>query len=79
MASESSEQYIEERDVWVDPVSHQPVDRVTSHNRSFYAGHMYHFASLVNKQTFDQDPQLWVPTAHASVTSAAISSIGEAQ
>lgn len=78
MAIDATEQYIEERDVWVDPVSHQPVERGAPH-RSFYAGHMYHFTTLVNKQTFDQDPQLWVPTAHASVTSATLSPIGEAQ
>jgi YHS domain-containing protein len=79
MASEESEQYIAERDVWTDAVSHQPVDPATAQHRSFYAGHMYHFATLVNKQTFDQDPQLWAPTAHASVTSASLSSIGEAK
>ena len=79
MASEESERYVEERDVWVDPVGHQAVEPATAEHQSFYAGHMYHFASLVNKQTFDQDPQLWVPTAHASVTSASLSTTGEAK
>lgn len=61
-----TESYIENREVWVDAVSHEPVDPKQSKHRSFYAGHMYHFATLINKQTFDQDPQLWVSTAHAS-------------
>ena len=77
MASDESERYIEERDVWVDPVGHQPVDPAAVQHQSFYAGHLYHFASLTNKQTFDQDPQLWVSTAHASTTSAHLSPIGE--
>ena len=71
--------HADDRDVWVDPVSHQPVDPAHSKHRSFYAGHMYHFVDRVNKETFDQDPQLWIPTAHASETSAALSPIGEAQ
>jgi YHS domain-containing protein len=79
MVSEENEQYIAERDVWTDPVSHQPVDQATAKHQSFYAGHMYHFGTLVNKQTFDQDPELWIPTPHASVTSASLSSIGEAK
>lgn len=79
MSSAEGQQMADERDVWVDAVSHQAVDWSASHHRSFYAGHMYHFVSLSNKQTFDQDPQLWVPTAHASVTSATLSPIGEAQ
>lgn len=65
-----TESYIENREVWVDAVSHEPVDPKLSKHRSFYAGHMYHFATLINKQTFDQDPQLWIPTAHASLNSA---------
>ena len=60
----------DERDVWVDPVSHEAVDPQQSRHQSFYSGHMYHFTTLVNKQTFDQDPQLWVPTAHGSLNSA---------
>ncbi|MDQ2801062.1 MAG: YHS domain-containing protein [Armatimonadota bacterium] len=60
-------------DVWTDPVSHVAVDPDTAKHRSFYAGKMYHFADLVNKRTFDEDPQLWIPTPHASETSASLS------
>lgn len=67
----------EEHDVWTDPVSHRPVDPATSRNQSFYAGKMYHFEDGVNKRTFDDDPQLWVSTPHASETSAHLSPIGE--
>jgi hypothetical protein len=38
---------------------------------------MYHFEDLTNKQTFDQDPQLWVSTPHASETSASVDPIGQ--
>ncbi len=79
MASELGQEIAEQRDVWVDAVSHAPVEPGRADHRSFYAGHMYHFETLVNKQTFDEDPQLWIPTAHASVTSASLSSIGEAK
>ena len=64
-------------DVLVDPVSHQSVDPRTSPHQSFYAGRHYHFADLTNKQIFDEDPQLWVSTAHVSETSASLSPIGE--
>lgn len=57
-------------DVWVDAVSHEPVDPKTAKHRSFYNGKMYHFADMVNKKTFDDDPQLWIPTPHATETSA---------
>ena len=67
----------DERDVWVDPVSHEPVDSHKSRHQSFYAGHMYHFVTLVNKETFDQDPQLWISTPHAAQNSASLSAIGE--
>ena len=73
----ATERYIEDREVWVDAVSHEPVDPKQAKHQSFYAGHMYHFNSLVNKQTFDEDPQLWVSTAHASQTPAHVSPIGE--
>lgn len=69
----------EEHDVWIDVVSHRPVDPAKSRDRSFYAGKMYHFEDGVNKRTFDQDPQLWVSTPHASETSSNVSPIGEAQ
>jgi len=67
----------DQHDVWTDPVSHMPVDPAKSRNQSFYAGKMYHFEDGVNKQTFDEDPQLWVSTPHASETSAHLSPIGE--
>ncbi len=66
-----------DHDVWVDPVSHQAVDRESSQYQSFYDGRHYHFADLTSKQTFDEDPQLWVSTPHASETSASLSPIGE--
>jgi YHS domain-containing protein len=78
MSTEIGRNVAEERDIWTDPVSHQPVDGTRSKHQSFYAGHMYHFETLVNKQTFDEDPQLWISTAHAGVTSATLSPIGEA-
>ena len=68
---------IADKDVWTDPVSHEPVDWEQSKHRSFYNGHMYHFATLVNKQTFDQDPQLWISTPHAAQNSASLNAIGE--
>lgn len=66
----------ETHDVWVDAVSHEPVGR-GSRWQSFYAGKHYHFASEISKQTFDEDPQLWVSTAHASQTSADLSPADE--
>ncbi len=62
---------------FVDPVSQQPVDPRTAPHQSFYAGRHFYFTDLTNKQTFDGDPQLWVSTPHASVTSASLSPIGE--
>ncbi len=63
------------RDVWVDPVSHEAVDPARAAGQSFYAGHMYHFASRANKDTFDSDPQVWISTPHVSETSADIAPI----
>lgn len=60
------------RNVWTDPVSHELVEPGYDAGRSFYNGHTYHFQSRVNKQTFDDDPQLWISTPHASMNSAAI-------
>ena len=62
----------DERDIWVDVVSHEPVDPEHAKYQSFFNGHLYHFNDLVNKQTFDQDPMLWVSTPHASETSASV-------
>ncbi len=76
MPSHDANSYANGRDIFTDPVSHESVDPADALHRSFYEGHMYHFASLVNKQTFDQDPQLWVSTPHASVTSASLSPPG---
>jgi YHS domain-containing protein len=61
-----------DHDIWVDAVSHDVVDPAHSHDRSFYNGKMYHFVDGVNKGVFDSDPQLWVPTAHASETSSSL-------
>lgn len=66
-----------EHDVWTDPVSHGEVDPAKSKHKSFYAGKMYHFEDLTNKQTFDEDPQLWVSTPHASEISSHLSPTGE--
>jgi YHS domain-containing protein len=60
------------RNVFVDPVSHEPVEPGQVAGRSFYNGHTYHFKTLVNKRTFDEDPQLWVSTPHASQNSSNI-------
>jgi YHS domain-containing protein len=60
------------RDVFVDPVSHESVDPRHAAAKSFYNGRMYHFATLVNKRTFEEDPELWIPTPHASLNSANI-------
>ena len=54
----------------VDPVSHEEVDVRRAAGTSHYLHRTYYFATKVNKQIFDDDPQLWVPTPHASVTSA---------
>ena len=64
-------------DVCVDPVTHLAVDPRTSQHQSFYDGRHYHFMDLTSKQTFDEDPQLWVSTPHASETSAHITPTGE--
>ena len=64
-------------DVWTDAVSHVEVDPDRAKHRSFYNGKMYHFADLTNKRVFDEDPQLWVPTAHASEISSHLSPTGE--
>jgi len=66
-----------EHDVWTDPVSHLEVDPDKSKHSSFYGGKTYHFSDVTSKQTFDEDPQLWVSTAHASETSAHLSATGE--
>jgi YHS domain-containing protein len=66
-----------DRDVWEDAVSHERVDPRTSSHQSFYAGRHFHFVSVTNKRIFDEDPQLWVSTPHASDQSASLSPIGE--
>lgn len=66
-----------EHDVWVDAVSHVGVDPAKSKHRSFYNGKMYHFVDLTNKRTFDEDPQLWVSTAHVSEISSSLPPTGE--
>jgi len=68
---------VSDHDVWVDPVSHQPVDPARSKDRSFFNGKMYHFVDRVNKRTFDEDPELWVSTPHASETSASLTPVAD--
>lgn len=53
-----------------DPVSHVTLNRDEAVAKSAYNGTMYYFADRVNKQSFDEDPMLWVSTPHASMTSA---------
>jgi len=60
------------RTVMIDPVSHEPVEPGMAAGRSFFNGHTYHFRTLVNKRTFDDDPELWISTPHSSMNSAAI-------
>lgn len=60
------------RNVYVDPISHEQVDPQGYAARSFFNGHTYHFGSVLNKQIFDDDPQLWISTPHASMNSANI-------
>ncbi len=67
----------DEHDVWVDVVKHRAVDPDRARHQSFYGGKTYHFEDRVSKEQFDEDPQLWVSTPHASETSAHVSSIGE--
>ena len=55
-----------------DPVSHRAIDPRRAHGKSFYRHTMYYFESRVNKTTFDEDPELWIPTPHASLTSSSI-------
>ena len=66
-----------EHNVWTDAVTHRAVDPDTAREQSFYNGKTYHFESATSKATFDQDPQLWVSTPHASETSAHITPTGE--
>lgn len=66
-----------EHDVWTDPVSHMAVDPDKSKHHSFYNGKTYHFSDATNKKVFDEDPQLWVSTAHASEISSHLSPTGE--
>jgi len=56
----------------LDPVSHRPVNPDRAAAKSFYHGRTYYFESRVNKDTFDDDPQLWISTPHASMTSASL-------
>ncbi len=69
--------YITDHDVWVDPVSHEAVDPAKSKDRSFFNGKMYHFNDGVNKRTFDEDPELWISTPHASETSASLTPVAD--
>ena len=60
------------RNVYVDPVSHEPVDPNNFAGRVHFNGHTYHFATIENKMVFADDPQLWVSTPHASMNSSNI-------
>ncbi|MCW3058426.1 MAG: hypothetical protein JWQ02_247 [Capsulimonas sp.] len=69
--------YLDERDVFVDPVSHIAVDPNNNVGHVFYNGHMYYFSNLTNLQTFKEDPQLWISTAHASMSSSSITPVAD--
>jgi len=63
----------DDEEIAIDPVSHEDVDMRHAAGKSYYRHQTYYFATIVNKQIFDQDPQLWVPTPHGSMTSSALS------
>ena len=52
-----------------DPICHQTVDPQRA-CKSLYRGHTFYFHSKQCKQTFDQNPQLWVSVSHAEMSSA---------
>ena len=66
-----------EREIFIDPVSHEKLNRETSVGRSVYNGLAYHFTSRVNKDIFDEDPQLWISTPHASLTSVDLTPVDD--
>ena len=62
----------DERDIFTDAVSHEAVNPNSPAGKSFYRGQMYYFTSKANKEIFDADPGLWIPSAHGSVNSSSI-------
>ena len=66
-----------DRDVWTDAVSHQPVDPQGPRLVSLHMGKWFHFESADTKAQFDEDPELWASTPHASVESAHLSPFNE--
>ena len=63
---------IDDRAVYVDPVSHEYVEPGTEAGKSFYNGKTYHFKTRTNLAVFREDPQLWVPTPHATMVSSSL-------
>ncbi len=63
---------VDTRNVYVDPVSHEQVDPNNYAARYHFNGRTYHFATVENKQIFNDDPMLWISTPHASVNSSNI-------
>jgi YHS domain-containing protein len=68
---------VKDHDVFVDPISHHAVSPETARVKSFYNGRMYYFEDRTNKQVFERDPELWIPTPHASMNSSSISPTDE--
>jgi len=60
------------RNVYVVPVSHEQVDPNHFAGRVHFNGRTYHFATVENKQIFNDDPMLWISTPHASMNSSNI-------
>jgi len=63
---------VDTRNVYVDPVSHEQVDPNHFAARTHFNGRTYHFATVENKQIFNDDPMLWISTPHASMNSSNI-------
>lgn len=60
-----------------DPVSHDRVDSESARWHSSYNGKLYHFTTRESKKIFEEDPQLWISTPHASVNSAALEPVND--
>ena len=67
----------QDRDVWTDAVTHNPIDPQGPRLESYYNGKWFHFESADSKAQFDEDPELWASTPHASVQSSHLSPFNE--
>ena len=66
-----------DRDVWTDAVTHREVDLNGPRFQSLHMGRWFHFESADSKAQFDEDPELWASTPHASVESSHLSPFNE--